>query len=220
MEIVQTEGISPVVAGTNEGSSGRDRVLDAAASLFVDRGYGATLREIADGAGIKAGSIYHHFDSKQDLFLAVLDRGIAVMHAAYDRAQVGATAHPAGLPDLLTTHVRAHLGALFEHGPYTTAHVTAFFTAPETVRDRAVKMRDGYEQRWNGLLDGVLAHPFGPDLRLIRLLLFGAMNSSVEWFDPAGPTSLDQLACLIANQFLNGVGVDPRHPGQLSGAAK
>ena len=180
---------------------GRHGVLEAAAGRFVAQGYAATtVRQIAEDSGIKAASIYHHFASKEDLFVAVLDEGIRVMVDAFEN--VGPATQGGDLR--LLAHVRAHLGTLFEHGPFTAAHVTAFFTAPAEVRDRIVPVRDGYERRWNRLLRETVDGAPARELPLLRLLLFGAMNSTIEWFDPDGETSLDQLAALITDQFLNG----------------
>ncbi len=179
---------------------GRHGVLEAAARRFVAQGYAATtVRQIAEDSGIKAASIYHHFASKEDLFAAVLDEGIRVMVDAFE--EVGLVAQSSDLR--LLAHVRAHLGTLFEHGPFTAAHVTAFFTAPAEVRERIVPVRDGYERRWNRLLRETI-DAANRELPLLRLLLFGSMNSTIEWFDPDGETSLDQLAALITDQFLNG----------------
>jgi len=53
----------------------RDRVLVVAQALFAERGYrGTSLRDIAKRIGIKAPSLLHHFPSKQQLYLAVLDK--------------------------------------------------------------------------------------------------------------------------------------------------
>lgn len=50
----------------------RQRILDAARSLFADRGYeGASNRAIADAANLTTGAIYHYFDRKLDIYLAV-----------------------------------------------------------------------------------------------------------------------------------------------------
>ncbi len=193
-------------AETTTATDGRQRILDEAARLFVDQGYAATtLRQIATAAGIKAGSVYYHFASKDELFEAVLARGIDVMEAAF----AAATDESAELDPrtMLRHHVRAHLASLFEHGPYTAAHVTAFHTAPPEVRAAAVERRDAYEALWSELLrDLVAARALRADLAIstTRLFLFGAMNSMVEWFDPAGRSTLDDLADAITEQFWSG----------------
>ncbi|MHA2026637.1 MAG: TetR/AcrR family transcriptional regulator [Candidatus Thorarchaeota archaeon] len=47
-------------------------ILDAAYDLFVERGFqGSSMRNIADNAGIKAASIYNHFDNKESIFREV-----------------------------------------------------------------------------------------------------------------------------------------------------
>lgn len=189
-----------------EPATGRRRVLDAAAERFVAQGYDATtLRQIAGDVGMKAGSIYHHFDSKDELFTAVLQQGIDVMVDAFDAT--AAATQDAPPRDRLAAHVRAHLGALLEHGPYTTNHVTAFFTAPADVRHRVVPVRDAYEARWTSLLAALQdagAIDASVEVGLTRLILFGSMNASVEWFDPA-VGSVDELARAITDQCWSGV---------------
>lgn len=197
----------PTVDGADAGPEGRRRILDAAAEAFWRRGYAATtLREIADAAGMKAGSLYYHFDSKDELLTAVLRRGIAVMDEAFSVAEaVAASRPPRGR---LRAHVRAHLEALFEHGPYTAAHVTTFHTAPDPVRRRIVPLRDAYEARWADLIAGLAAEGAltdDIDPHLVRLLLFGAMNTSVEWFRPDGPLDLDELAAAITDHTWHGI---------------
>ena len=53
----------------------RTLLLDAAEELFARRGFsGAALEDIADAAGYTRGAIYAHFGSKEELFLAVIER--------------------------------------------------------------------------------------------------------------------------------------------------
>ena len=55
----------------------RERVLDAAREVFLERGYaGATLEAIAEAAGFSKGVVYSQFAGKPDLFLALLERRI------------------------------------------------------------------------------------------------------------------------------------------------
>ena len=53
----------------------RDRILDAAADEFSDRGYdGASINRIIGEAGISKGSLYYYFDDKEDLFATVMEQ--------------------------------------------------------------------------------------------------------------------------------------------------
>ncbi len=201
-----TPAASPALPTAADGPEGRQRVLDEAAALFLARGYAETsLRGIAAAAGMKAGSVYYHFASKEALLEAILRRGMEVMVQAFDDAE-SATRDRDGRTRI-AAHVRAHLAALFEHGPYTAAHVTTFRTAPPAVRDAIVPERDAYEAMWTRLLGELVTKseidgdtPIG----LSRLILFGAMNSSLEWFDP-GRGSLDDFAETVTRQLWKGI---------------
>jgi AcrR family transcriptional regulator len=53
----------------------RERIIQAAAAIFATRGYaGATTQAIADAAGVNEVTLFRHFGSKQNLFMAVLER--------------------------------------------------------------------------------------------------------------------------------------------------
>ena len=77
-------------------------------------------------------------------------------------------------------------------------------TVPESVRAAGLPARDAYESIWASLIQdasdqGVLHG--GSDLGVIRLALLGSMNATLQWFDPAGPRSLEDVAETIAACF-------------------
>ena len=54
-------------------SEARERVINAAFTLFVQRGYAdVSMQQIADEASITKATLYHHFRDKQDLYLATM----------------------------------------------------------------------------------------------------------------------------------------------------
>ena len=73
------------------GERSRERILDVAEALFAERGVaGTTLQDIADGAELRKPSLYRHYESKQAIHSAVLDRGIApLMEALYQNRFAG-----------------------------------------------------------------------------------------------------------------------------------
>ncbi len=198
--------------------SGRERILDSSAQLFAERGYAETsLRVIAADIDMKAGSLYYHFASKDELFVSVLERGIELMTDRFELVELersstfdagsSADLSAVGQRDRLLAHVRGHLEVLHGHYRYTALHITTFRTAPESVRSAVVPLRDAYESKWTRLLTEMLPDRSKQEIGILRLVLFGAMNSSIEWFD-AGRGNLDQFANVVTDQFL--VGVTPQ----------
>ena len=62
----------------------RQRLLEAATRLFSQQGYDATgVAEICANAGVSKGAFYHHFESKQAVFLALLEDWLARLDAAF-----------------------------------------------------------------------------------------------------------------------------------------
>ena len=63
----------------------KKKILDVALTLFSEKGYGNVfVGQIAEGVGIKAPSLYKHYESKQDIFNAILDE----MRERYNRKAV------------------------------------------------------------------------------------------------------------------------------------
>jgi len=74
----------------HRGADTRDRLLRTAQSLFAERGYrGTSLRDISARVGIKAPSLLHHFNSKEQIYLAVLDRIFVRMEDAVGSVLMG-----------------------------------------------------------------------------------------------------------------------------------
>lgn len=90
METRSTENRSPdrpgrrstdADGGVKRSVSSRQHILDVAAKLFRATGYTKTsLRDIGERAGMKAGSLYYHFASKEELVAEVLRTGVKRVH--------------------------------------------------------------------------------------------------------------------------------------------
>lgn len=77
----------------------REEILDTAAAVFASSGYaGTSLRDVADACGIQAGSLYHHFDSKEAIVAELVRRYQAELRRVGDRALKSAADGRAGAP--------------------------------------------------------------------------------------------------------------------------
>jgi AcrR family transcriptional regulator len=86
-------GMQDRLSRQDKKSQTRDRLLDAAAEVFADRGFAAaTLDEVAAAAGYTKGAVYSNFSSKTDLFIALTERRIEVQTRIEARRLAAATA--------------------------------------------------------------------------------------------------------------------------------
>ncbi len=174
----------------------RRELVKAAAKLFRRRGFDATsTRDIAAAVGMHSGSPFYHFKSKQALLHAVMEEGmrsaIERQHHVLQKAQ-RLTPDPCGL---LAVLIRNHFEVLLGPGS-DFIPVMLYESRSITPRQRAAlaKLQGEYESSWVPVLEAL--HDSGrlkADVKLARLLMFGALNWSVQWFDRKKGASLDEL---------------------------
>jgi AcrR family transcriptional regulator len=90
-----------------KGNRGDNRALfEAAAGIFARKGYHkATVEEIARAIGVAKGTIYYHFENKEDLYLAVIREGVSLFKQKLD----GVAATKAPPPEIIAMLIEGHL---------------------------------------------------------------------------------------------------------------
>ena len=139
------------------------------------------MRDIAKAVGMLSGSIYYHFESKDEMLLAVYEEGVRRVATAVEQA-VEREAEPW---TRLEAACAAHLRGLIAYRDYARVMIQ---TAPDqagSARTRVRELRRNYESRFRQLIDALTLPP-GIDPRYVRLLLFGALNWSQVWYHPGG----------------------------------
>jgi AcrR family transcriptional regulator len=191
-----------------KGDRTRRRLLDAAAAEVARHGRaGASLGAIASAAGLKPGSIYFHFGSREQLIDAMLEEGVRESLARLDQAMAELThppqrahpcpkAHPSQkthapqpthAPQLgdprarLRAAIRAHLYALHDLRDYAAVVLAPALAleGPPGAEFRA--LRRAYLRQWSALVED--AQRAGvlagqAPARTVRDLLLGALNSA------------------------------------------
>jgi len=171
----------------------RDRLIDAAARLFRQQGYERTsVRQLAEAVGILSGSVFHHFDSKEDILMAVMTTTIATMTERLRRASEQAS-DPL---DRLRQLVHTELDLL--HGDTRDGVAVAFFqwhSLGASGQEEVLGLRDDYEAVWlQALSEARDAGLTEGDPFIIRRLLTGANGWTIYWYRPGGKLDLDGLA--------------------------
>lgn len=165
----------------------REQILLASARLFREQGYAATtLRQIAEVSGIQAGSIYYHFEGKDDIAARVLDTGIdALLQAVQGR--IARLPAGAGVRQRLGAAVEGHLWGMLHNADFTVAHIRIYRHVSDAARAHHAPQRSAYTRLWDRLLTeaaeaGVLRS--GMPVPLVRQYLVGALNWPVDWYNP------------------------------------
>lgn len=197
----------------HEKSETRKKILDSAAALYSQNGASATtMRDIAKACGINAGSIYHHFASKDDITQEILDFGIICVIESLTKA-LEDLGPDASFMTRFRVAIDSHVRSFKKFENYTVAHLRVFKQVPVFIRQKNIVYRDRYERIWQDLLsEGVAAGVIDPaiDLQAARLLLLGQINWTVEWFIEDRALSTDQLVDLIVRLFFSGCSVSPQ----------
>jgi AcrR family transcriptional regulator len=159
------------------------------------------MEDLSQRLGISKSSIYYHVSSKEDLLSLALDRALDGLFAVAD--EVRGNAAPA--IERLELLVRASVGVLAERLPYVTLLLRA--RGNTGTERRALARRREFDQIVAELVkeaerDGDIRPDVDP--AITARLVFGLINSLVEWYRPdhldtgAGPAELADAVCAVA----------------------
>jgi AcrR family transcriptional regulator len=193
------------------GSAGRpgrpgndlEAVLRAAVEVFNERGYdGASMEDLSKRLGIAKSGIYHHVSGKEELLRMALDRALDGLWEAAEHAR--ALEAPAIVR--LETLVRGAVAVLQARLPYVTL-LLRLRGNTETER-AALSRRRAFDRFVASLVeeaerDGDVRTDIDP--KLTARLLFGTVNSIVEWYRPASATSVPATPAISADALADAV---------------
>jgi len=165
----------------------RRRILDAAAHMLSAKGYaGLRLNDVATHAELQAPAIYYYYPSRDDLIEEVMWAGIADMREHVVAMLDGLPADTSALDRLLAA-VEAHLRHELEISDYTTAAIRNSGQVPAKIRKRQILEEQRYGEVWRRLINDMARSDqlrADLDLYMAQMLVLGALNWAVEWWDP------------------------------------
>ncbi|MFD3522708.1 TetR/AcrR family transcriptional regulator [Streptomyces sp. NPDC058653] len=186
-----------------------ETLLTVAVGVFNERGYdGTSMEHLSKAAGISKSSIYHHVAGKEELLRRAVTRAIDGLFGILDEPDAGR----GRAIERVEYVTRRTVEVLMAELPYVTLLLRV---RGNTRTERwAMERRREFDQRVAGLLkaaaaDGDLRADM--DIRLATRLLFGMINSLVEWYrpQPIGGYDSDQVAEAVVRMAFDGLRREP-----------
>ncbi|MGN7964488.1 TetR/AcrR family transcriptional regulator [Microbacterium sp. 22179] len=185
------------------GRPGYDRrgLLDAAVAVFNESGYdGTSVAALAARLGLSKAALYHHFSSKEEILETALDEaldGLEGLLASTDAVRPG---------DRLAAVLEGAVGVLVAHLPSVTLLLRV--RGNSEVERRALERRRAFDQAVTAIVRAAQeegAVRVDVDASVATRLLFGMVNSLVEWYRPSGPEGAEALARDVLAVALDGL---------------
>ena len=182
----------------------RDKILAAAVQLFAEYGYhAATMRDIAQIAGIQAASIYYHYPSKQTLLVEIMETHMRKLNANLERIVSKPHEVQQRLYEAISNHILLH-----------TTYKSEFFIIDTEIRalegdnrGKILAMRDYYEDLIQGLLhegmeQGVLCQT---DVKISSYAIIAMCTEVAQWFRLSGRLNVQQVIEIYFQMITKGL---------------
>jgi len=182
----------------------RDEVLAAAERMFAERGFhAASVRDIAEAVDIKAGSLYAHIQSKEDLLWEIVNAAADSYFAALE---------PIAASDLVPIEklrrvIAAHVDVITRSATAASVYTTQWRHLSEPRRTEFAARRDAYERAVRGLVHDCIREGTFADVdeKFATLLILSSINWIYQWYRPDGPMTADEIARTLTDMLFKGL---------------
>lgn len=192
---------------TPKSKATRLHILATAAKAFSANGYSLTrLADIAAAADLHLTALYYYYDNKEalasDLLIHTSERNSDLLNAALARLPGKASNR-----QRIETAITAHLEGVLCQDDFMGAYRAIVAQVSPDVRAHALEINRRDSETWRALIDAAIQSGemrTDVDHTMIRMALLGAMNWSIEWFDPA-LGSPKRFASTLRDMLFSGV---------------
>jgi len=181
-----------------------EAIRKAAQKIFRLKGYHrASIREIAEAAGIQKGSLYYYVPRKEDLLADLLERDLDELTAAIVPIKESDLAPE----EKLRQAIANHLDFITQHLDGLAIVLQDLHSLSQQKRASVLAKERFYQSMFQSILEeGVKCGDFRhQDTKTITLALLGMCNSIVTWFSPDGRLSSREIADVFSNLLLEGL---------------
>jgi AcrR family transcriptional regulator len=192
----------------------RDALLAAAEAEFADKGFhAARIQDIAARAGVAVGTLYNHFEQKDELLRAILDnRKVELFEQTAPRAD-----DPDNFDDVLRAYYRRVFEFVAKHRAFYAVAGEAGFFGAEPTTPSTMRIAQQYRHRLEaiirrGLDEGAIA---GADEKFLARMLAGSVRGVLESALKEKDADLVSDGARVVEFFLKSVRPEPRGAHRL-----
>jgi AcrR family transcriptional regulator len=182
----------------------RDDILQAAAAIFSQKGFhAASMQDIADAVSLQKASLYHHFPSKQDILIELLNHALEIIITRLEEV----TSQSIPPEQRLRQAMIAYMQILAEYQELSIVLLLEYRSLDNDLRASHIPRRDRFERLWRDLVEeGTRTGAFNcAEPSLAGRALLGVMNWTVTWFRKEGASSIEAIASQFTELFLRGL---------------
>lgn len=191
----------------------REDILARAAELFATRGYSSTsMNEVAKACGVSKPALYHYVRDKSQLVAEIATSHVTRLQSVVEDVQGLGLSPEACLRQLIERFVEEYAGARHAHRVLTE---DVKFLDPQD-QDRVLSVQRQVVTAFAKAVAEARPELVAASLnKPLAMLLFGMMNWMFTWLQPEGKLSHAEMAPVVADLFLGGLGavrLDPATP--------
>lgn len=199
VEVAPDANDGPDRANRQRGALVRKAMLNAAAQLFAERGFGGTnLRDLADVLGISRPGLYYHFPNKEKILEALIEE--VTLSSAAQLADVAEQVER-DPEDALRLVMRTVTNWVLENPVLFRVLDRSEADMPAELKERHAVSKKAILESFTGIIErGIAIGKFRPvDAHVAALSIIGMRNWAAWWFNPNGRMPKDEIADMIAD---------------------
>jgi AcrR family transcriptional regulator len=179
----------------------KQEILRSAASVLAEKGYhGTTMEEIAAKLLMTKGSMYYYFKNKDDLLYQCHQM---ILQMSIERIEEVVSSDLAPI-EKFRSAIKGHILLATSEKSMFTVLDKPFKNFSDEQLQEVIEIRRTYSEYFDSIIEeGIEKNVFeAVDVRMVRLIILGALNSVQLWYNPDGRQSANEISDTFADYIL------------------